>query len=64
MQRSPYISAFILLSSLTSSCQVADLVFHTGTWSGVILVTAFSVVIIWIIVRLMGKRRRNDWTKP
>ncbi|GEM_PF-1762507 len=63
MQRVLYIASFIFLASMASSCQVADLVFHTGAWSGFIFVAALSAVIIWILIRVMGKRRKNDWTK-
>lgn len=44
--------AFILLASLSfSSCEVVGGIFKAGVWTGLLLVAAVIVLVIWLITR-------------
>ncbi|KGE14340.1 hypothetical protein [Sphingobacterium deserti] len=64
MQRFLSVLIFLCAMAMMSSCQVVDVVFHTGAWSGVIFIILISIAIVWILARILGKRRKQDWTKP
>ncbi|MFD2597205.1 hypothetical protein [Sphingobacterium griseoflavum] len=63
MRRFSQSALVIFTMAMMNSCQVAEVVFHTGAWSGVIAVILISVAVIWIMARIMGRRRKDDWTK-
>ncbi|WP_165793095.1 hypothetical protein [Sphingobacterium haloxyli] len=43
---------------LFSSCNVIEGIFKAGVWSGILLVVAIIAVIIWIISKVTGGRKR------
>ena len=64
MQRFLSVLIFLFVMAMMSSCQVVDVVFHAGAWSGVIFIVLISIAIIWILAKILGRRRKQDWTKP
>lgn len=53
----PIALLFILASSLLTGCGIIEGIFKAGMWTGIIIVVAIVVLIIWIIVRLSGRKR-------
>lgn len=58
MGRFSQISILSLSVMLLSSCSVIEGIFKAGMWTGFLIVGLIIAVIIWILVKIMGGRRR------
>lgn len=54
----PLAVLFVLATSLLTSCDLIQGIFNAGIWTGIIIVVVILALIIWIIARLSGGRRR------
>lgn len=59
MKRLFYINLFILTVLMMTSCQLVDVVFNTGALSGVILITVLAAIVVYILAKVLGKRRKS-----
>lgn len=59
MKRFFYISLFVLCGCLTTGCQAVDIIFNAGALSGVILITALSIIAVYVLAKILGKRRKS-----
>ncbi|HLS95327.1 hypothetical protein BC792_10858 [Sphingobacterium allocomposti] len=58
MKRFSHVMLFVFAVMTLTSCEVIGGIFKAGVWSGVILVVLVIALIIWIIARMAGGRRR------
>lgn len=48
-----------MASSLLMGCGIVEGIFKAGMWTGIIIVVAIIALIIWIIAKLSGGRKRD-----
>lgn len=57
MKRLNLITLFVSATLLLSSCELVAGIFEAGVWSGIILVVAVIVLLIWLVRKLGGRGR-------
>jgi cytosine/uracil/thiamine/allantoin permease len=48
---------FFLIVSTLVSCELVEGIFNAGLWTGAMIVIAVLVVIIWLSIKIFGKRK-------
>ncbi|PVX52005.1 hypothetical protein C7377_0300 [Balneicella halophila] len=48
----------VLLMPLLTSCELFEGVFKAGMWSGILIVVAIIVLIIWLLSKLFSGRKK------